>query len=189
VIIISDKIIVSDGVLTGHFCCDLPVCKGICCVIGESGAPVTSDESHLLEREWERYIPFMQNKGVRTVKTQGPWVKDCDDDAVTPLIEGGECAYAYFSDGNCMCAIEKAWNEGISSLRKPMSCWLYPIRIQKLSGDTIGLNYHQSYLCGGARILGEKKKVRVFEFLKEPLIHYFGQEVYRAIEEAANNPV
>jgi hypothetical protein len=188
VIIVSDKIIVSEGVLTGHFCCDLPVCKGICCVEGDSGAPLTPEECRLLEQEWEQYMPYMQRKGVCAVEIQGPWVNDFEDDAVTPLIEGKECAYAFFRDGNCMCAIEKAWNEGISSLRKPISCWLYPIRVQKLTGDTIGLNYHQCHLCSTARLQGEKKKVRVFEFLKEPLIHCFGREVYRAIKEAADNP-
>ncbi|HRW95619.1 MAG TPA: DUF3109 family protein, partial [Bacteroidales bacterium] len=34
-IIVSDKIIVSESVLTEYFCCDIPVCKGICCVEGD----------------------------------------------------------------------------------------------------------------------------------------------------------
>jgi hypothetical protein len=87
-----------------------------------------------------------------------------------------------------MCAIEKAFSTGISTFRKPISCWLYPIRVQKLSEGTIALNYHQWHLCRVARELGAKKKIRVFEFAKEPLIHCFGEEVYRAISRAAGNP-
>jgi hypothetical protein len=33
--------------------------------------------------------------------------------------------------------------------------------------------------------LGEKLKVRTFEFLKEPLIRKYGQEFYDALEKAA----
>ncbi|HQQ80688.1 MAG TPA: DUF3109 family protein, partial [Bacteroidales bacterium] len=104
------------------------------------------------------------------------------------LIEGKECAYAFFRDGICRCAIEKAYSEGVSSFRKPVSCWLYPIRVRKLADGVIGLNYHKWYLCGAARELGAKKKTRVFEFLKEPLTHCFGPDVYQAIRQAADNP-
>mgnify|MGYP005819635267 FL=1 len=187
-ILVSDKIIVSEGVLTGHFCCDTPVCRGYCCVEGDSGAPLTDRECSLLEQEWTRYAAYMQPQGVKAMEKQGPWIRDIEEDAVTPLIDGKECAYAFFSDGQCKCAIEKAWDEGISSFRKPISCWLYPIRVQKLSQDTTGLNYHQWHLCQPARALGENKKIRVFEFLKEPLVHCFGEDVYRAIKEAADNP-
>lgn len=187
-IFISDKIIVSESVLTESFCCDVPVCKGICCVEGDSGAPLTPAECSLLERNWKLYAPYMQPDGIRSVEKQGSWVRDIEDDAVTPLIEGKECAYAYFKDGICMCAIEKAWSLGVSSFRKPISCWLYPIRVQKLSEDTVALNYHQWHLCRAARELGAQKKVRVFEFVKEPLIHCFGPDVYRAITRAADNP-
>ncbi|HPQ56066.1 MAG TPA: DUF3109 family protein [Bacteroidales bacterium] len=187
-IIVSDKIIVSESVLTEYFCCDIPVCKGICCVEGDSGAPLTENECELLERDWTLYTPYMQDEGIHAVEKQGPWVRDIEDDAVTPLIDGKECAYAYFKDGNCMCAIEKAWRPGVSSFRKPISCWLYPIRVQKLSEDAVALNYHQWHLCRAARELGAKKKIRVFEFAKEPLIHCFGEEVYRAISRAADNP-
>ncbi len=187
-IIVSDKIIVSENILTEYFCCDVPACKGICCVEGDSGAPLTDKECSLLERTWTMYAPYMQPAGVRSIKKQGSWVRDIEDDAVTPLIDGKECAYAYFRDGLCMCAIEKAREQGVSTFRKPISCWLYPIRVQKLSENTVALNYHQWHLCRAACELGAKKKIRVFEFAKEPLIHCFGAEVYRAISRAADNP-
>jgi len=188
VIVVSDKIIVSEDVLKEYFCCNVPVCNGICCVEGDSGAPLTPQECTLLERDWSLYAPYMQPKGIHSVDIQGPWVRDIEDDAVTPLIDGKECAYAYFNGKTCMCAIEKAWNLGISNFRKPISCWLYPIRVQRLSEDTVALNYHQWHFCRAARELGTQKKIRVFEFVKEPLIHYFGPEVYRAISQAADNP-
>ncbi|HNR27478.1 MAG TPA: DUF3109 family protein [Bacteroidales bacterium] len=187
-IIVSDKILVSENILTEYFTCNPRACQGICCVEGESGAPLEQDECTLLETEWTRFVPFMQKTGVRAIEKQGPWTLDIEGDAVTPLIEGKECAYAFFRDGICRCAIEKAYSEGVSSFRKPVSCWLYPIRVRKLADGVIGLNYHKWYLCGAARELGAKKKTRVFEFLKEPLTHCFGPDVYQAIRQAADNP-
>ena len=187
-IAVSDKILVSENILTEYFTCNPRACQGICCVEGESGAPLTQEECTYLETEWPRYIPTMQNAGVHAVEKQGPWTLDIEGDTVTPLIEGKECAYAFFRDRNCLCAIERAHNQGVSSFRKPISCWIYPIRVQKLADGLIGLNYHKWYLCSTARELGAQKKIRVFEYLKEPLIHCFGRDVYQAIRQAADNP-
>ena len=37
-------ILISSDILTERFCCDYEKCKGICCVEGDAGAPVTLDE-------------------------------------------------------------------------------------------------------------------------------------------------
>ncbi|MFR9580657.1 MAG: DUF3109 family protein, partial [Rikenellaceae bacterium] len=45
---IDDKI-VSIDILQEHFACDISKCKGICCVEGNSGAPLEMDEVDVLE--------------------------------------------------------------------------------------------------------------------------------------------
>jgi hypothetical protein len=186
VVIVSDKIIVSELILTEYFCCDLQDCKGACCIEGDSGAPLSKEECNLLDAAWERYLPYMQRAGIEAVKQQGRWVVDIEDEAVTPLIGKGDCAYSYIDKDTCMCALEKYWTKYGTSFRKPISCWLYPIRVQKLSNGTIGLNYHRWHVCSAARELGAKKNIKVFEFCKDPLIHSFGEDVYRAISMAAD---
>ena len=42
--IIVQNSIISDDVADCRFCCDLSVCKGACCVDGDSGAPLMEDE-------------------------------------------------------------------------------------------------------------------------------------------------
>ena len=37
-------ILVSSDLFTEYFCCDYEKCKGICCVEGDAGAPVTMEE-------------------------------------------------------------------------------------------------------------------------------------------------
>ena len=109
---LGDSLIVSGQVLSECFCCDLSACKGICCVEGDSGAPLTAEECTLLEQEWPMYAPYMQKNGIRSIEKLGAWVTDCEGDCVTPLIDGKECAYAFFENGICCCAIERAGVKG-----------------------------------------------------------------------------
>ena len=150
---IDDKI-VSSELLTERFCCDLSHCKGICCVEGNAGAPLEIDEVEVLEHEWEAYRPYMKPEGIEAVERQGFMVLDEDGDLTTPLIGEAECAYSFEENGVTMCAIERAWREGRTPFRKPISCHLYPIRLITLSNGTVGLNYHRWDVCDSARRLG-----------------------------------
>ena len=42
-------ILISSEILTEYFCCDYEKCKGICCVEGDAGAPVTMEEIAAIE--------------------------------------------------------------------------------------------------------------------------------------------
>ena len=42
------------------------------------------------------------------------------------LVAGAECAYACRENGVTLCAIERAWRDGRTEFRKPVSCHLYP---------------------------------------------------------------
>ncbi|MDR0729012.1 MAG: DUF3109 family protein [Prevotellaceae bacterium] len=181
---IDDKL-VSAEVWRQCFVCDLTECAGICCVWGDSGAPLEADERDILQLEYPHFASYMTPEGIRAVEAQGVAMCDADGDLVTPLIEGKECAYAYFdAAGICYCAIERACREGKTAFRKPISCWLYPIRLARLS-DHIGLNYDRAHLCRGAREKGEQEQMPVFRFLREPLVHRFGEAFYRELEQVA----
>ena len=117
----------------------------------------------------------------RQVREQGAWVVDRDNEKVTPLIGREECAYVIFEDKIARCAIERAYEEGTISFRKPVSCHLYPIRVGKLK-QGFALNYHQWSICEPARILGEKEGVPVFRFLKDAIIRVYGEEFYGELE-------
>ena len=64
-----------------------------------------------------------------------------------------------------------------------MSCHLYPIRHKKV-GDLDALNYHRWEVCKAAVVLGQKENVRVYEFLREPLIRMFGDAWYEDLLDA-----
>ncbi len=150
---------------------------------GDSGAPLTEDETRLLADIAGRVAPFMIAEGIETVNKLGYWVKDDEGDLTTPLVDGKQCAYVFFDEqGIARCAIERAFDEGLIDFQKPISCHLYPIRISKYPHYE-ALNYHRWPLCDCAREKGKQLNVRVYRFLKESLTRKFGEEWFEELEE------
>ena len=180
---IDDKII-STEILTECFACDLSVCKGDCCVEGNAGAPLDVDEVDILEEEWDNYAPYMTEAGRRVIEKEGFMVVDSDGDYTTPLIGDADCAYAFRENGVTYCAIERAWFEGKTPFRKPISCHLYPIRVGEY-GPYRALNYDRWDVCKMAVLKGQKENLPIYKFLKEPLIRRFGEDWYAELELVA----
>ncbi len=179
-----DGKIVSTDILTECFACDLSRCKGICCVEGNAGAPLEPEELDILEREYVAYEPYLKPEGREVIAREGFMVVDDDGDLTTPLIGEAECAFSYEENGVTLCAIERAWKEGRTSFRKPVSCHLYPIRVLKFSNGTLGLNYHRWNVCKPAVERGREAGIPVYKSLREPLVRCFGEEFYHALEQA-----
>lgn len=180
---IDDKIVSAD-LLRECFACDLTQCKGLCCVEGNAGAPLEAEEVEWLEREYPNYKPYLPSEGIAALEDQGFAVVDSDGDLTTPLVHDAQCAYAYTENGVTLCALEKAWQEGKSPFRKPISCHLYPIRLMRFSNGTVGLNYHRWSVCAPARRCGARLGIPVYKALREPIIRHFGRAFYEALEAA-----
>ena len=180
-------VLISEEEILEYISCDYEKCKVCCCIIGDSGAPLEESELDPLEEHYPAYSPLMSEAGRKAVDEKGFFEIDRDGDLVTPVVPGREeCAYTLFDGaGNCFCAIERCYFQGLCSFRKPISCQLYPIRVVKLGGNTVGLNLHRWDICKDAYEKGKKEKVRVYEFLREPLVRAFGEEFYSALSEAA----
>jgi len=97
------------------------------------------------------------------------------------------CKGAYFDEhGIAKCAFEKAFQEGKTKFKKPLSCHLYPIRTKSFdSGKVIGLNYDEWEICDPVCKLGNELQVPTYKFLKEPLIRAFGEHFYDELETVA----
>lgn len=177
-------VIVSDSVLTEYFFCDLSVCHGQCCVDGDAGAPVDMDEALLLEDVLPSVWNDLSSQAKKVIDEQGVVYPDCEGQLVTSIVNGKDCAFTcHGEDGVCYCAIEKAFRNGKISFRKPKSCSLYPIRVSKLGGLD-ALNFHEWDICQPARILGRQKNIRVYEFLKRPLVESYGENWYNELLSA-----
>jgi len=175
--------IVSKALLEEYFVCDLASCKGACCVKGDSGAPLEFEEIEEIEAELENILPFIPQKGKKGISRSGVFYVDVDGDYVTTLNEGKECAFTIFDQrGIAKCGMEEAFNSGKSKFRKPMSCHLFPVRVSKFK-EFDALNYESIPICKPACDCGSKLKVKVYQFLKEPLIKKYGSEWYSELVE------
>lgn len=178
-------VLISDDVLSKRFLCDLSQCKGACCIEGDAGAPVEADEVKQLEDALPAVWDDLSAEARDVIRQQGLTYTDIDGQQVISIVDGRDCVFTcYDAKGMCLCALEKAFREHRISFYKPISCHLYPIRVSQV-GDMKALNYHEWSVCQGARLLGCKLNVRVYEFLREPLIRLFGQEWYNELCDAA----
>ena len=189
-------VLLSSEILTEKFCCDLTVCKGLCCVEGDAGAPVTMEEIAEIEECVDAVWQDLSASAQSVIDRQGVAYTDEEGDLVTSIVRGKDCVFTYYdslqltADGLqltvpdcCLCALEKAYREGRTRFCKPISCALYPIR-EKLVGDGIvALNYNRWAVCKMAVAKGIEQNLRLYEFLQEPLIRRFGESWYQELLE------
>ena len=202
-----DGILISSDILTEYFCCDYEKCKGICCVEGDAGAPVTIDEVAAIEDMLDDVWPNLSASAQSVIDRQGVAYADRDGDLVTSIVRGKECVFARSltpdpspmgegsSDPCWLCMLEKfarekaAGNGQRSKVKgqfvKPISCALYPIREKNFGNGLVGLNYHRWAVCKDAVEKGKSLGLPVYQFLKEPLIRRFGEAWYRELCEVA----
>lgn len=181
---IDDKLI-SEDLFSEEFVCNLAKCKGICCVEGDAGAPLDEDETKILDEIYPKIKSYLRSEGIQAIEEQGTYTLDFEGDLVTPLVNNAECAYVIFDEkGYTKCAIEKAYEDGVIDWQKPISCHLYPIRITEYSNFS-AINYHEWDICSDACTLGKELGVKVYQFLKKPLIRKYGEEFYQTLSEAA----
>lgn len=177
--------VVSFDIFQKNFVCDLNACKGECCVEGDAGAPLLKEEIPLIEALLPLIREDLSEKSLEVIDEQGVYYIDEDGEPVTSIVNGRECVFTYTDEkGIYKCAIEKAYREGKTDFYKPVSCHLYPVRVQKYN-DFMAVNYHKWSICKCAIKLGNKLEVPVYQFLKEPLIRKFGENWYNQVEVAA----
>ena len=182
---IEDTIISLD-LLEQNFICDLNNCKGACCIEGDEGAPLNANEVKIIEELLPIIWDDLSDKSKDIINNQGITYIDREGEPVISIVNGAECVFTFTDEkGICKCAIEKAYREGKTDFYKPISCHLYPIRLQKYN-DYTAVNYHKWNLCKCARKLGNKMQMPVYQFLKEPLIRKFGADWFNQLEIADN---
>lgn len=177
--------IVSVEIFKRKFVCDLTACKGACCIEGDAGAPITRDEVSQIENNLPHILPFMREEGIDAVTKNGVSYLDQDNEPVTMLVEGKECAFVFFDERQtALCAIEAAFREGKIENIKPISCSLYPIRVKQYH-DFKALQFDEWKICESACSCGDKLNIPVYKFLKAPLIRAFGEAYYKELELVA----
>lgn len=180
------KTIISEDLIEKEFVCNLGACKGECCIAGEAGAPLEKEEVKILKEIYKDVKPFLRTEGIAAIEKQGTHIETDKGVFETPLVDGAECAYVTFTDkGIASCGIEDAYNAGKVNFRKPISCHLYPVRVQNYSSFA-AVNYHKWPICDDACALGKELQVPVYKFVKDALVRKFGEDWYSKLEKVAS---
>jgi hypothetical protein len=183
--------LIGDEVVEKQFVCDLSKCKGGCCEEGDAGAPLEDSELRIIEDAYEKIKPYLTPNSIKEIEKNGRYIHSQEFGWVTPTLPSDNeiCVYGRRDEtGIIKCAFEQAYNDGIISWKKPVSCHLFPIVTSKgKHGDYENINYVQrENLCKPACSLGKKLKVPAYRFLKEALIRKYGEEFYEALDTIAS---
>lgn len=142
---------------------------------GEKGAPVLSKEIEQIEANLEAIKPLLPEKNVETLETKGIY-EVYRGELYLQTVEGKECVFARLEeDGTARCVLEYAFEQGVSSFQKPLSCHLYPIRVRARLG-TDYLVYSQIPECEGGRACGASQNVPLIEFVAPALERRYGKK-------------
>lgn len=186
--ILIEDILISEEIIKGHFHCHLQKCKGACCIEGDYGAPLENSEIEIINDILNKIKPYLPSESVAKIEAEGYYTYNEETEThETALMPDGACVFMGRDElGITFCGIEKAHNEGVTDWKKPVSCHLYPIRVEnnKKSGFQ-ALNYDDWEICNSACSLGEKKQIKIYEFVKDALIRKYGQSFYEQLAAAA----
>lgn len=186
-IIIKD-ILVSDDLIEEQFMCNLNACKGACCWEGDWGAPLEQEELDILNKIYRTIKPYLSKEGRKVISKKGKYTYyEEPKEFGTPLLENGVCAYmTYDLNGVAQCGIENAYKDGVIDFRKPISCHLYPIRVNSEEDLHFeALNYDRWDICSAACEKGKELQMPVYRFAKDALIRKYGVDFYDELEAAA----
>ena len=185
--IVIQDVLISDDVVEQEFLCNLTACKGACCWEGDYGAPVTSEEEEIIQNILDKVRPNLSIESNTLLDEKGCFdVFSEKQFRGTRLHENGACVFMTFDDkGIAKCGIEKTYEDGDIDFKKPLSCHLYPLRVTKNEPATFeAWNYDSWDICSPACALGKKESLPVYQFLKEAIVRYKGEEFYEELEQA-----
>lgn len=188
--LIIDQNIISPELFREEFVCNLDACQGACCWEGDYGAPLEEEEIEILEAIHDKIKPFLTEKGLQAIEEQGVANYEASQkEWGTALVDGAACAYLTFEEsGIAKCGIEKAYEAGIIDYPKPISCHLYPIRVERINNSNFQqLKYDRWDICSAACTKGAELNVPVYQFVKGPLIRKYGEAFYEQLESMAQH--
>lgn len=163
------------------FACDLEKCHGACCTLkGGKGAPVLDSEIQELENAYPFIQSMLPKKHRETIELYGLYEGE-PGNYTTMCVGDRDCVFVYYEGSIAKCAFERAYLEGIIQWRKPLSCHLFPIRVDR--GIVHYLRYARIAECDPALARGERDTLYLSTFLREPLVRLYGNKWYTSFEQ------
>ncbi len=181
--LILNDIALDEQILTQPFACDLKQCKGACCTLsGGSGAPLREEEIAPIEAAKDQAMEYLSESSRAYIKSHG-WLDGSYGDRTVGCIDDKQCVFVFWEDDIARCALERAYKDGKTAFRKPISCHLFPIRIADFGGPY--LYYDVFSECKPALANGEKLGLAIKDITRDALVREFGAEWVEALDALA----
>ena len=174
---VVDNVLISDDLVEAAFGCDLGACLGACCVQGDSGAPLKDDELEQVEKVLPIVKDRLRPEALDVIAKKGTWEGITKDYHATTCVGDAECVFVRYDGRVAKCTIQEAYSKGLTDFEKPISCHLYPIRINPL-GEFEALNYEQIDICRPGVLNGKAQGIGLAEYLEKPLTRKYGADWY-----------
>jgi hypothetical protein len=176
-----DDVIVNKEIVNTKFTCDLEICKGACCTMESSyGAPLINYEIEDIIRNLEGIKKYLPEVHLKAIEKDGFW-ESKSDQLMTKSINNKECVFVFYENSIAKCSIEAAYNNGDSDFLKPLSCHLFPIRVDNFGGPA--LRFEEYSECKCALEKGVETGLSTMEFCKEALNRLLGEKWYNRLRE------
>lgn len=180
-IISVEDVLVRKEVVNTHFECDLTKCKGACCTFeSKFGAPLLDDEIEQITEVLPEVSKYLSKSHLDEISKKG-FFEEIDNEIFTSSINNKACVFVYYDGDIAKCAIEKAFLEGTTNFKKPISCHLFPIRISNFDGDI--LRFEKFSECSPALEKGKLNKTELIDFCKESLTRLYGKNWFKKLKE------
>ena len=112
------------------------------------------------------------------------FMKETENEYSLKGINNDDCVFSYYDTGIAKCAIQKAYFENKIDFIKPISCHLFPIRINGKKRNI--LKYEIINECNDALDKGLLEGVPVMKFVKDGIIRECGKHFYYNLEKRIN---
>ena len=167
-----DNVLISDEVWETRFTCDLQQCGGICCEIGDLGAPVSQKEVDTIKANLDNVKPYLKrrnldylNSGIAETFEGSLHIREIGKNSPCPLA---------FRDSNnvVLCSLHAYALENKKRLLdvKPLWCTLFPLIIKKTEAGWI-LNQQIPDFCRSS-----DNRTPIIIAFKDTLKEFFGEE-------------
>ncbi|MDA3860110.1 MAG: DUF3109 family protein [Melioribacteraceae bacterium] len=174
-----DDVLVSKEILQKNFTCDLDKCKGACCTMeSDYGAPLLEEEIEKITSVLPQAKKYLSDVQIEKIEKNG-FHFEIDGEIMVKAIDNKDCIFAYYDNDIAKCSIEKVYYTEDTDFIKPLSCHLFPIRINQFGGDI--LKYEVYDECSGAVALGKITEIPVSEFCGNGLKRKYGESWYNKL--------
>jgi len=176
-----EDVIISEEVVKTNFACNLKKCKGACCTVeSEYGAPLREEEIDEINGIIDVVKKYLPETHVQEIEKKG-FYNTIKNKLMTRSLDKKACVFVFYEGDIAKCSLEKAYLNGETNFRKPISCHLFPIRVTNFGGDI--LKYEKFDQCEPALKNGDKKNIKMVEFCEESLTRLYGELWYSNLME------